>query len=44
MLKQAHDCFRDCVIYYKCTQIRIELAITVDVFVRQNIFFKEMDP
>ena len=36
MLKQAHDCFRDRVIYYKSTQLQMELAKTVyvgDVFV-----------
>ena len=31
MLKQHHVCFRDCVIYYKSTQLHVELAITVDV-------------
>ena len=31
MLKQAHDSFRDCVIYYKSTQLQMELAIIVDV-------------
>ena len=39
MLKQAHDCFRDCVIYYESTELQMELAklaIAVDV---GNVFF-----